>query len=184
MIQIYCQNTQTSLSFPEGTTLQEMLPSFEFPMPYTIVSAKVNNVSQGLKFRVYQNKEVQFLDVRDSSGMRVYTRSLFFVLCKAATDVFPDSRVYIEHPLSGGYYCNFRHGDGTLATAADIDAIPCASIREAIDRASGTSNLKHSNTQTLICGSLFLAGEALVELGAYPWDSSRFDLSESLRSAN
>lgn len=123
MIQIYCQNTQTSLSFPEGTTLQEMLPSFEFPMPYTIVSAKVNNVSQGLKFRVYQNKEVQFLDVRDSSGMRVYTRSLFFVLCKAATDVFPDSRVYIEHPLSGGYYCNFRHGDGTLATAADIDAI-------------------------------------------------------------
>ena len=68
--------------------------------------------------------------------------------------------------------------------AVGIDAVPCASIREAIDRASGTSNLKHSNTQTLICGSLFLAGEALVELGAYPWDSSRFDLSELLRSAN
>ena len=64
--------------------------------------------------------------------------------------------------------------------AAGIDAVPCASIREAIDRTSGTSNLKHSNTQTLICGSLFLAGEALVALDAYPWGSTRFDQNESL----
>ena len=66
--------------------------------------------------------------------------------------------------------------------AAGIDAVACASIREAIDRASGVSNLKHSNTQTLICGSLFLAGEALVELGAYPWGTPRFDKSELLRA--
>ena len=64
--------------------------------------------------------------------------------------------------------------------AAGIDAVACASIREAIDRASGVSNLKHSNTQTLICGSLFLAGEALVALDAYPWGNTRFDLNESL----
>ena len=64
--------------------------------------------------------------------------------------------------------------------AAGIDAVACASIREAIDGASGVSNLKHSNTQTLICGSLFLAGEALVALDAYPWGNTRFDLNESL----
>ena len=65
--------------------------------------------------------------------------------------------------------------------AAGIDAIACVSIREAIDRTSGASNLKHSNTQTLICGSLFLAGEALVELDAYPWGTPRFDKSELLQ---
>ena len=66
--------------------------------------------------------------------------------------------------------------------AAGIDAVACASIREAIDRTSGTSGLKHSNTQTLIYGSLVLAGEALVELGAYPWGAPRFDKSEVLRT--
>ena len=133
MLQIYCKNTGTSQCFPEGTTLQEMLPSFEFEMPYPIVSAKVNNVSQGLKFRVFQNKEVEFVDVRSSSGMRVYTRSLCFVLCKAASDVFADSRLFIEHPISGGYYCNFHKADGSLATASDLDAIR-ARMQEIIDK--------------------------------------------------
>ena len=58
---------------------------------------------------------------------------------------------------------------------AGIDAIPCDSLRAAIQQS------RQSNNQTIICGSLFLAGEALVELGAYPWGNARFDPSESLR---
>ena len=105
MLQIYCKNTGTSKSFPEGSSLLEILSEFEFEHPYPIVSAKVNNVSQGLKFRVYNNKEVEFLDVTSTSGRRVYTRSLCFVLYKAAADLFPGCKLYIEHPISNGYYC-------------------------------------------------------------------------------
>ena len=105
MLQIYCKNTGTSKSFPEGSSLLEILAEFEFEHPYPIVSAKVNNVSQGLKFRVYNNKEVVFLDVTSTSGRRVYTRSLCFVLYKAAADLFPGCKLYIEHPISNGYYC-------------------------------------------------------------------------------
>ena len=103
MLQIYCKNTGTTQNFPEGTSLLEMLSAFEFDKPYPIVSAKVNNVSQGLKFKVYNNKDIEFLDVRDASGMRVYCRSLFFLLCKAARDVYPEGRIYLEHPISNGY---------------------------------------------------------------------------------
>ena len=71
MLKIHCLNTRTSQDFPEGATLQEILAAFEFEQPYPIVSAKVNNVSQGLRFRVYNSRTVQFLDVRDPSGMRV-----------------------------------------------------------------------------------------------------------------
>ena len=81
MITVYCKNTGSYKEFVEGTTLLEMLPEFEFDRPYPIVSAKVNNVSQGLKFRVYNNREIEFLDATDPSGMRVYQRSLFFLLC-------------------------------------------------------------------------------------------------------
>ena len=80
----------------------------ELELPYPVVSAKVNNASQGLKFRLYHNRDVEFLDARDGSGRRVYIRSLCFVLYKATADLFPGSKLFIEHPLSGGFYCNFK----------------------------------------------------------------------------
>ena len=80
----------------------------------------MNNVSQGLKFKVYQNKDIEFIDVRESSGMRVYYRSLCFLLFKAASDVFPGSKLYMEHPISNGYFCHLRKADGSELTEADV----------------------------------------------------------------
>ena len=97
-----------------------MLSEFDCKSPYPIVSAKVNNVSQGLKFKVYQNKDIEFIDVRESSGMRVYCRSLYFLLYKAACDLFPGSKLYIEHPISNGYFCHIRKADDTEITADDV----------------------------------------------------------------
>ena len=71
MVQVYCKNTKETKRFPEGTSLVQMLSEFDCHTPYPIVSAKVNNVSQGLKFKVYQNKDIEFIDVREPSGMRV-----------------------------------------------------------------------------------------------------------------
>ena len=123
MVQVYCKNTKESKRFPEGTALLQMLSEFEFPCPYPIVSAKVNNVSQGLKFKVYQNKDIEFIDVRESSGMRVYSRSLSFLMYKAAVDVFPGSKLYIEHPISHGFFCHLRKADETPLTPEDIEAL-------------------------------------------------------------
>ena len=78
--------------------------------PYQVVSAKVNNRSEGLSFLVYNNKDVEFLDVRDSSGMRTYVRSLCFILYKAVSELFPQGKLYVEHPVSKGYFCNLRIG--------------------------------------------------------------------------
>ena len=100
-----------------------MLTEFDPQLPYRVVSAKVNNVSQGLKFKVYQNKDVEFLDVRESSGMRVYCRSLCFLLYKAAQDVFPESKLYMEHPSGHGNFFHLRKADGADITPEDISAI-------------------------------------------------------------
>ena len=124
MVRIFCKNTQTYKDFEAGTTLLEMLPEFEFEQPYQIISAKVNNVSQGLNFRVYNSRDVEYVDGTESSGQRVYQRSLFFLLCKAAHEVFPGCRVYIEHPLSGGFYCNLKKKDDEDGlTPGDIERI-------------------------------------------------------------
>ena len=112
MLQIRCKNINVTKSFPEGTSLLDVYQEFqdEISLPYPVVSAKVNNVSQGLKFRLFQNRDVEFLDAREGSGHRVYVRSLSFLLYKATQDVFPGSKLFIEHSLCRGYYCNFKKG--------------------------------------------------------------------------
>ena len=123
MLKIRCKNTGTVREFEEGTSLLKMLDSFEFERPFPIVSARVNNVSQGLKFRAYNNFTVEFLDLRDAGAMRLYRRSLNFLLCKAALDVFPRCKVYVEHPISNGYYINIKKPDRRHLTLEDIGKI-------------------------------------------------------------
>ena len=134
MLQIRCKNINVTKSFPEGASLLDVYQEFskELQMPYPVVSAKVNNTSQGLKFRLYQNRDVEFLDAREGSGHRVYVRSLCFVLYKACCDVFPNSKLFIEHPQSRGYYCNFKKRGNDALTNDDVERI-CRRIQEIID---------------------------------------------------
>ena len=133
MLQIRCKNNNVTKSFPEGTSLVDVYQEFapELNMTYPVVSAKVNNASQGLKFRLYQNRDVEFIDARDGSGRRVYVRSLCFVLYKASCDIFPGSKLFIEHPLSGGYYCNFKKRGNEPLTDGDVERI-CQRMQEII----------------------------------------------------
>ena len=110
MLQICCKNNNISKEFPIGSSLLDIYYGFNLNFPYQVVSAKVNNRSEGLNFRVYNNKDVEFLDVRDQSGMRTYVRSLCFVLFKAVTELFSEGKLFVEHPVSKGYFCNLRIG--------------------------------------------------------------------------
>ena len=125
MLQIRCKNINVTKSFPEGVSLLDVYQGFadEIQLPYPVVSAKVNNASQGLKFRLYQNRDVEFLDARAGSGHRVYVRSLCFVLYKACCDLFPGCKLFIEHPLSRGYYCNFKKKSGDGLADGDVERI-------------------------------------------------------------
>ena len=123
MLKIFCKNTGTFQEFQEGTTLLEMLPAFEFERPYDILSAKVNNVSEGLKFRVFNNRDVEFLDFRSYSGRNVYCRSLSFLLCKAARDLYPDYKIALRRPISKGYFCHVEKPDGTEVTPEETARI-------------------------------------------------------------
>lgn len=125
MLQIRCKNNNVTKSFPEGCSLLDVYQEFQddIKLPYPVVSAKVNNASQGLKFRVFQNRDVEFLDARAGSGHRVYVRSLSFVLYKATQDIFPGSKLFIEHSLCRGYYCNFKKKNNESLTDADVELI-------------------------------------------------------------
>lgn len=120
-IQIRCKNNKKIKNFAIGSTLSDVFREFNLQMDYGPISAKVNNKVEGLNYRVYHNKDVEFLDIRSASGARAYTRTLFFVLCKAAHDVWPGTEVVIDIPVSNGYYCNINIG--RPVTAGDADAL-------------------------------------------------------------
>ena len=125
MLQIRCKNNNVTKSFPEGASLLDVYQEFadEIKLPYPVVSAKVNNASEGLKFRLYQNRDVEFLDAREGSGHHVYVRSLCFLLYKATQDIFPGSKLFIEHTISRGYYCNFKKKNNEPLTEGDVERI-------------------------------------------------------------
>lgn len=113
MLQIYCKNNNSTREFPEGSSLLDIYNGFNLVMPYGPVSAKVNNKVESLDFRVYYNKDIEFLDITSSSGMRTYVRSLFFVLVKAVEELYPQGNISLEHPISKGYFCKL-HIDRTI----------------------------------------------------------------------
>ena len=125
MLQIRCVNNGITKSFAEGSSLLDVYKEFadELKMPYPVVSAKVNNASQGLKFRLYQNRDVEFLDAREGSGHRVYVRSLCFLLYKATQDLYPGSKLFVEHTISRGYYCNFKRRGNEPLTDAVVERL-------------------------------------------------------------
>lgn len=105
MLQIYCKNKNLSKEFEEGTSLSEIYQGFDLNMPYGPVSARVNNKVEDLNFKVYYNKDVEFLDITSASGMRTYVRSLCFILTKAVSELYPNGNILLEHPVSKGYFC-------------------------------------------------------------------------------
>ena len=113
MLQIYCKNNNLTREFPEGSSLLDIYNGFNLAMPYGPVSAKVNNKVESLDFRVYYNKDIEFLDITSSSGMRTYVRSLFFILVKAVEEIYPQGSISLEHPISKGYFCKL-HIDRTI----------------------------------------------------------------------
>lgn len=123
MVRIYCKNTGTYKEFLEGTPLLDIAPQFEFDKPYDILAAKVNNVAEGLRFRVFHNRDVEFLDYRTYIGRNFYSRSLCFLLYKATRDLFPESRMTIRRPISKGYFCSVYKNDGSFLTEEDVEAI-------------------------------------------------------------
>ena len=105
-INIRCANTGRVHKVPMGFNLEEVYELLELKMPFGPTSAKVNNKVEGLHFVLFNDKDVEFLDITSPSGHRTYTRSVFFLLYKAVHDLFPDAMLRIENPVSNGYYCH------------------------------------------------------------------------------
>jgi uridine kinase len=109
-IDILCKNNGRLIAVQPGSTLRDVYEVSGLDFPHGPTSARVNNVMEGLTFRVYHPMDVEFQDTGSRSGLRTYVRSLCFVLCKAVADLYPEGQIVIQHPVSRGHYCTLKIG--------------------------------------------------------------------------
>ena len=127
-VEIRCKNNGHTAKCEVGSTLSEIFFMLDVDMPLPPMAAKVNNELMSLNYRIYTNKTVEFIDITNPLGLKIYTRTLFFILCKAVHDLFPDGKIRIEFPVSNGYYCQLSIGrdvtpDDVHALRAQMDSI-------------------------------------------------------------
>ena len=135
-MEIFCSNLGKYIEAFGGESLADIYtrlqPQIEAKQPgFHPIGAHINNKSKGLGNIIFGPCQVSFFDSASPSGNRMYVRSLCMILCKAVSDLFPGSRLRIEHTISNGYFCKFSEGVAPdEATAAKIKA----RMREIVDQ--------------------------------------------------
>jgi len=118
-IHIKCTNNNSSKCYPLGTTLLEVAQDLQVKLPNRILGALVNNKLTELTYEIYHPKTIEFIDYTHPDGMRMYIRSLSFLLYKAVDDLYPGAKLRIEHSVSKGIYCEVHHTKSEL-TIQDV----------------------------------------------------------------
>ncbi len=119
-IKVYVINNNLSKEYPFGTSLREIAEDMNIKLDYPILGARVNNKLAELNYRIYKPKFVEFIDITNIDGHRMYQRSLSFVLMKAVRDILPGARLKIEHSISKGFYCEIDKPDGSKLKPEEV----------------------------------------------------------------
>ena len=113
-IEVYCKNNQTKTTYSNGTTLLEVANNQQITLNSQVLGAYVNNELKGLIYEIYTPVTVEFIDISNPDGMRLYQRSLTFLLQKALKDIFPQHNLTVQHSVSKGLYCEITDNGAEL----------------------------------------------------------------------
>ncbi len=119
---------------PVGTTVGMFLKA-AFPEPEApLIAALVNGQLRELTYAVKRDCDVEPIDLAHSDGVRIYRRSLSFLMMTAARKVLPGVEIFFDHSLPfGGYFCEVRNRepltpDELEAIAAEMQRMVAADI--------------------------------------------------------
>lgn len=131
-VEIFCHNTGTKHSYPMGTSLHEISQHLNIRLKQRVCGAIVNHQARELSFCVVKPKQIEFYDVSHPDGMRMYIRSLIFVLYVATKEVLPHVSLRIRKGISNGYFCELS-GMGRTIAESDVEAVKNR-MQEIIDK--------------------------------------------------
>ena len=99
-IRIHCKNTEQFYEVDPGTRLVDFMES----IGVKALAAHVDNQLKELSYELYMAHSIEFIDYTSSDGRRCYKRTLFFILQKAITELYPHKQLVLDYTLPNGNY--------------------------------------------------------------------------------
>ena len=91
---------------PRGTPLEEYFHAALGECPVPFIAALVNGELRELTYSLEADARVKPLYLSDSDGVRIYRRSLSFLLVTVVRELFPEAQIFVDHSLPfGGFFC-------------------------------------------------------------------------------
>lgn len=114
----------------KGTRIEDLVRDLKGKKGSQIVAAVVNNEIRELTFPIEQECIITPVDLSSADGIRIYQRSLKFLLIKAVHDLFPDKELQVRHSVRRGVF--FEIVDYKV-TAEDVERLE-RRMRELVDQ--------------------------------------------------
>ena len=92
----------------QGTTIEEIYKQYEKTLPYTILAAKVNNKFEDLTYELFEDCNLELLDMRTQAANLIYQYSLSLIYLKAVYDCLGNVKVEIQNSLNKGLYTEIK----------------------------------------------------------------------------
>ncbi len=121
-VEVFCKNTNSKHKYPLGTSLLEISQDLPIELENKVCGAIVNNQVRELSFCLVKPKQIEFIDVSHPDGMRLYIRSLIFLLYVAVKETFPQVKLNIQNGISNGYFFELEGFDKEI-TESDVFTI-------------------------------------------------------------
>ena len=97
---------ERNFELQENLKISELLKEEIENSKFQVVGAKFNNEYQNLNYEIKQDGNIELIDISTKEGMKIYRRTLLYIMGKAFKETYPKALISVEYQLSNAMYCD------------------------------------------------------------------------------
>ncbi len=106
----------------EKIKISELLKEEIEKSEYPVVGAKYNNEYKNLDDLVDRNGNIELIKINSKEGMKIYRRTLTYIMGKAFWNIYPEAHIIVNYQLSNAMYCDIENMEITYEMIEKVKA--------------------------------------------------------------
>ena len=124
------KNKKMIMQTEENTKISELLKDQIAESEYPVVGAKFNNEYKNLDYSLEESGKIELIDINSKEGMKIYRRTLTFIMGMAFWRAYPKAHIVVDYQLSNAMYCTIENMEVTEEMMQKVKA----KMQEIIDK--------------------------------------------------
>ena len=112
---------EKELDVKENITIKELLADEIEKSEIPIIGAKFNNEYQRLDYEITKDGTVSLVDIASKGGMKIYRRTLIYIMAMAFERIYPEAKVRVNYQLSNSMYCDLDNMEETPEMLKNVE---------------------------------------------------------------